>query len=126
VVVGGDLNGKGTKKIAGSSQRRFKGALLQHGSILLNVDKALTGRVFGAGVAENISSISDFMELTPQGVDRIKGEFIEQLAGALDAEFFVSKLSAPEYCLMEDLKEEKYSRPEWNERNASRRGDAKE
>ncbi len=106
----------GGKKIAGSSQRRFKGALLQHGSILLKVDTPLTERVFGKGVAGDIASVSDFTELTEEVVDHIKGAFIEHLANALDAEFFISKLSAPEYCMMQDLKDEKYLSLEWNER----------
>lgn len=105
-----------SKKIAGSSQRRFKGAFLQHGSILLGLDRTLTKRVFGSEAAEKIACVGDFTDLKPDGVDHIKGAFIEGLAIALDAEFFVSKLSAPEYCLMKDLMADKYSSAQWNER----------
>ncbi len=118
-VVAG-VAGSDSKKIAGSSQRRFKGAFLQHGSILMGLDKKLTERVFGKEAAEKIACVSDFTDLKPDGVDHIKGALIERLAGALDAEFFVSKLSAPEYCLMKDLMEEKYSMKEWNEHNVGR------
>ncbi|MBE9532409.1 MAG: lipoate--protein ligase family protein [Proteobacteria bacterium] len=104
------------KKIAGSAQRRFKGALLQHGSILLNVDKALTEKVFGKGVAEDIASINDFTDLGPDAVDNFKGDFIERLADTLDAEFFLSRLSVPEHALMQELKDGKYLSREWNER----------
>jgi lipoate-protein ligase A len=120
VVAGSSKSDGGVKKIAGSSQRRFKGAFLQHGSIILDVDKALTSRVFGTRSAEEIGSVSDFTELDSGGADTIKGAFIEQLTGALDAEFFISKLSAPENNLMRELKEEKYASKEWNEHNTDK------
>jgi lipoate-protein ligase A len=120
VVAGSNKSDGGLKKIAGSSQRRFKGAFLQHGSILLEVDKALTRRVFGNKAAEGIASVSDFKELSPDAVDMIRTAFVEQLGTALDAEFTLSKLSASERNLTRDLIEDKYSSNEWNAERAGR------
>ena len=108
------------KKIAGSSQRRFKGAFLQHGSILLNLDRPLMERVFGERAVENTTSVSELIEVD---IERFKGEFIEHMASILDADLFVSRTSPPEHCLAEDLLRDRYSLKEWNEGGAAgRRG----
>ena len=109
--------GEGCTKIAGSSQRRFKGAFLQHGSILLNLDRKLMEKVFGARAVENTTSVN---ELTDVDTDEFKGAFIERMAEALDADLLLSRLSPPEFCLYEDLLRDRYSKREWNERGAGR------
>jgi lipoate-protein ligase A len=50
LVVGG-------KKIFGSAQRRKGGAILQHGSLLLDIDAALWRRVFGKQLGDGYTSI---------------------------------------------------------------------
>jgi lipoate-protein ligase A len=50
LVVGG-------KKIFGSAQRRKGGAILQHGSLLLDIDLALWQAVFGARLGDGYTSV---------------------------------------------------------------------
>jgi lipoate-protein ligase A len=100
------------KKLAGSSQRRFKAAFLQHGSILLNLDRSLMEKVFGANAVENTTSVSELAEVD---TDSFKAAFVEHLAESLEADFLLSRISPPEFCLAEDLLRDRYSRLEWNE-----------
>ncbi|HTB21225.1 MAG TPA: lipoate--protein ligase family protein [bacterium] len=51
VVVGG-------RKLFGSAQRRRQGAVLQHGSLLLDLDAALWSSIFGPRLGEGFISLS--------------------------------------------------------------------
>lgn len=46
------------KKIAGGAQRRLKGAFLQHGSILINIDRETVSKIFNKKI-ENVTSIRE-------------------------------------------------------------------
>jgi lipoyl(octanoyl) transferase len=52
IVVGG-------KKLFGSAQRRKNGAILQHGSLLLGIDRALWAGVFGPRLGEGFISLAE-------------------------------------------------------------------
>jgi len=106
VLVGG-------KKIAGSAQRRLKGALLQHGSIMFGIDRALWGTVFGAEVLEKTATLMD-MERQIERKD-FRDAFIENISRSLGASFTVDGLTEYEKELQQVLIMERYSRKEWNE-----------
>lgn len=52
IVVGG-------KKLFGSAQRRKNGAILQHGSLLLDIDRELWAGVFGERLGEGFISLAE-------------------------------------------------------------------
>jgi lipoate-protein ligase A len=52
IVVGG-------KKLFGSAQRRKNGAILQHGSLLLDIDRELWAGVFGSRLGEGFISLAE-------------------------------------------------------------------
>lgn len=68
------------KKMVGSAQRRFAGALLQHGSILVGVERASLEAVFGPGLIDKITwlgaeSVATVAELTRALVGSFAAEF---------------------------------------------------
>ncbi len=71
----------GGKKIVGSAQRRFKGAFLQHGSILFDVDRELTEKVFGPGLYESISWVSRFSSVSKMELKEVLTRKIVEILG---------------------------------------------
>ncbi len=111
VLVGG-------KKIAGSAQRRLKGALLQHGSIMFGIDSGLWSKVFGAEVLDKTATLMDL-----EGrIDReaFRDTFIENISQFLGASFTGQGLTEYEKELRQRLITERYSRKEWNEKAEGR------
>lgn len=102
------------KKIAGSAQRRVKGALLQHGSIMFGLKSGLWAEVFGNEALENTTTLMD----AGQAVDRVRFRqvFIEKLSETLGVSFRLDGLTVFERELRQSLIEQRYSRREWNER----------
>lgn len=47
------------RKLFGSAQRRREGAVLQHGSLLLNIDEDLWARIFGARLGAGFISLAE-------------------------------------------------------------------
>jgi len=102
------------KKIAGSAQRRVKGALLQHGSIMFGVKSGLWEEVFGKEALVNTATLMDGEQALDRA--RFRQVFIEKLSGTLGASFSLDGLTALEKELRQRLIEQRYSRREWNER----------
>jgi len=102
------------KKIAGSAQRRLRGALLQHGSIIFRFDKALWGTIFGE---EAISKTATLMD-SGQEIERtlFRDVFVRKMEQALRFSFAEAGLTEFEEELKSRLVRERYSRKEWNER----------
>ncbi len=99
------------RKIVGSSQRRFKNSFLQHGSILLKVDKSMNSLVFGDALTGKMASVSEFSSIGEAG---FRDSFIRAMSRGLKASFEVSALSDEENALKEELKRTKYETDEWN------------
>ncbi len=77
----------GTRKIAGSAQRRLRSAFLQHGSILIDYDSALEAEVI-AGVTSGDSVTCINRELGREvPVEEVKGAVAEGFSQALDIQF---------------------------------------
>jgi lipoate-protein ligase A len=92
----------GPAKICGSAQRRQRGAVLQHGSILL-AQSAFAPEL--PGIAETA------------GVQIINTQLIEawlpQLANALDAQFELGGVSAELSAVAEEIRGRKFAAREW-------------
>ena len=101
----------GGRKIVGSSQRRFKGALLQHGSILLGMDTALTDRVFGDGASKRMSWISEF---TGSSAEDLKQALTQRVAEGLDIVFDKTVPFQGEEALIDSLMQSRYLNSGWN------------
>jgi lipoate-protein ligase A len=92
-------------KIAGSAQRRRRGALLQHGSILLARSQAAPEL---PGIVELGASGGLIEDLVPA--------WLTHLPAALGVRFEPSELTGPERQIASRIVHERFSRPEWNER----------
>jgi len=94
----GDLLVKG-KKVAGSAQRKGKGALLQHGSILFKQSPFAP-------------SVPGILELA--GVPVNPQEFIGAVLKQLEWKFEPGDWTSEELAAMAKIENEKYSSDEWN------------
>jgi lipoate-protein ligase A len=92
-------------KVVGSAQRKRKGALLQHGGILLARSE----------LAPQLPGLAELtgVRFTPGDVAKIVAE---RFAADTDWELERSKWSAAEKARQISLMSEKYARPEWNEK----------
>jgi lipoate-protein ligase A len=99
------------RKLVGSAQRRFKNGLLQHGSILLDVDEALTRRLFGEQVIEKMGWVGAFGHFDKE---EFKRGLIARLEEGLKASLEHGILTSEEIVLKEDLIRKRYGTKEWN------------
>ncbi|MBI5643876.1 MAG: lipoate--protein ligase family protein [Deltaproteobacteria bacterium] len=99
------------RKLVGSSQRRFKNAFLQHGSILFGVNGDLNARVFGGDVVHRMAWVGEFSTIDR---DAFRSILINKMAEGLGADFMEEGLNETEEALKDDLASSKYSKPEWN------------
>lgn len=99
------------RKLVGSSQRRFKRAFLQHGSILFCIDQPAHERAFGPGVVERMASVSSFSRA---GKEEFKAALISSFSEGLGVRFVEGGLATGEREAVEGLLACRYSTPEWN------------
>ncbi len=99
------------RKIAAGAQRRVKGGVLLHGSIIFGMDESLWTHIFGEGAALRTSTV-----LAERGVERgaFRDVFVNKLVSVLGADFRLSDLREREAESRDRLVEEKYSNREWN------------
>ncbi|MBI5493341.1 MAG: lipoate--protein ligase family protein [Deltaproteobacteria bacterium] len=105
------------KKLVGSSQRRFRNAFLQHGSILFGVNAGLNARLFGKGVVDRMSWIGAHSKA---GRGDFRGMLVRRVSEGLGASFSPSGLTEQELYLRDSLMKAKYSSPLWNHSCARR------
>ncbi len=93
-------------KIAGSAQRKLRGAILQHGSVILwrsEFAKELPG----------INDLSPHEPLTPEALaDSLTARFAQECGVPVEA----GEWTANELARVAQIKCEKYANPEWNQR----------
>ena len=94
------------RKLVGSSQRRFKNAFIQHGSILFNIDHELNSIVFGHGVIERMAWVEAFK---PVDKKTFRDALIKRFGEGLDASFEEGGLTGTEEDVKKDVLEGKYS-----------------
>ncbi len=116
----------GGRKIVGSAQVRRDGAILQHGSIPLELDPDLLARSLGLGpqaAARIAAKAAGLGEVRPGGSPAY-GELCRALSRgigeALGLEFAPADLSAGEAATAERLAREKYGQKAWNEKRPPR------
>jgi len=80
-------------KLVGSSQRRFKRAFLQHGSILHAIDGAAHEKVFGPGVVERMACVSSF---SPVGREGLRAALVKSFSAVLGVYFVEAGFTADE------------------------------
>lgn len=97
------------KKIAGSAQRRFKNAFLQHGSILFSIDEELNGRIFGRGLPDAMTCVSAHSGVTEAD---LRGLLVKRFSDGFQASFQAGGMSVAEEYVKMGLMESVYSKPE--------------
>ncbi|MFC5652802.1 biotin/lipoate A/B protein ligase family protein [Paenibacillus solisilvae] len=116
------------KKIAGSAQMRARGMILQHGSVLLDLDTDLLFRLLlfkDVKAREEIKQTFDQKAAainpclqskngSPVTIREVEEAFRQGFAEGLETEFIVEKLSGYEEELAAKLVREKYGTQEWN------------
>jgi len=94
----------GGKKISGSAQRREKGRFIQHGSILMDVDRSLYMSLMG----DEGKKCGDFTTMKEEAYAGSYEEFasamIKGFEGSIGVTLVEAGLSAPEEESVEDLK----------------------
>jgi lipoate-protein ligase A len=113
------INGK---KIGGSAQVRRNGAVLQHGTVLLDMDKDLAFSVLKVPPLKtqekSLHSPADRVtSIRAEGVDvsraRLRRELETSFAKALEADFTVSRVTEDESRASKAYAENRYSSPSW-------------
>jgi lipoate-protein ligase A len=107
----------GGRKLVGSAQRRRSGAFLQHGAVLLGVDRARLSAVFPeARVGDpGLTTLAALLG-RPPGFDEVVAALTEGLAGALGARLSPGGLAEDEIRLAHRLVADKYGTAAWTER----------
>lgn len=112
------------RKVAGSAQTRQKGVILQHGSILLDLDEKLLFDLFkypNERVRERLEknfknkavAINDLRE-TPVTMEEAWSAFKKGFEYGLDIELRPYQLSSEQEEYVKKLAKEKYETEEWN------------
>jgi len=114
----------GGKKVSGNAMTRRHGCMLQHGTILLDLDVNLMFTILKvpqekisdkmiADVKERVTSIRDILRRDVQ-IDELKDALKQGFSDALDIELSTGQLSGEEQNIATKLAQEKYSSREWN------------
>ncbi len=113
----------GGRKLVGSAQRRFRGALLQQGSLLLQLDIPKFFALLRLSEAERQEGIklaqermTSLEEVTGQifTYTEVQTALLEGFRRELGVEFIPGKLTVAEESLCAKLLQEKYLTPTWN------------
>ncbi len=111
------------KKISGSAQRRIKGKVLQHGSLLIDFDYNKNNSIFNSNnVIDNINNLKNRITSLKNETNRVinYNEIVNAIKSGFKENFNLDliddSLTSGEARLAEKLKEEKYKTDEWNYR----------
>ncbi|MGD8191593.1 lipoate--protein ligase family protein [Brevibacillus ginsengisoli] len=112
------------KKVAGSAQTRQKGVILQHGSILLDMDVELlfsllkfpSERVKQRMIDSFVQKAVTINEVSGREVslEEAIAAFYKGFASGLDISLVAEPLTADELALAEELAQTRYATHEWN------------
>jgi len=100
------------RKLVGSSQRRFKDAFLQHGSVIFGVDQRLFESVFGNDAVLKVAWVGMYSDATTEEFSRILARRMEE---GLRVRFEQSGLTGKERLLEIAIAGTRYGLPGWNE-----------
>jgi lipoate-protein ligase A len=112
------------KKVSGSAQMRKWGVVLQHGTIILDLDRETmlsalnvdTEKLVERGFEDSGESITSLKEVLGQvpDMETVKGALVSAFEDHFQTRFERSVLTGYENELIEQLISEKYGNPEWN------------
>ncbi|APH04424.1 lipoate--protein ligase family protein [Bacillus weihaiensis] len=112
------------RKVAGSAQTRQKGVILQHGSILLDLDEDMLFNLFkypSDRVKERMQRAfkskavaTNTLREKPVTIEEAKSAFKEGFEKGLNIELEPYELSDEELLYVETIAKEKYESDEWN------------
>ncbi|MCK4666661.1 lipoate--protein ligase family protein [Candidatus Dependentiae bacterium] len=105
------------KKVVGSAQVRKKGVFLQHGSIILSLDKEKVARLLkikNIKLLEKASGLLDEMKIQNFEIERFISNLVFGFSEVFGMETCKSTLSEKEIDFTQLLIENKYSRASWN------------
>ncbi len=105
------------RKLVGSSQRRFKSAFLQHGSILFGIDRGLVTRLFGEEAPSRMAWLKLYSSVTKEDFRTI---LIDKVSEGLNARFNKGDMNDYEISLRDKLVQERYRSDLWNIHNIDR------
>lgn len=107
-------------KVSGNAQTRRQDVLLQHGTILLEVDVETMFSILKISSEKIKDKLIDDVKKRVNGIDRSFDEVAQALkmsfSEAFDTELRSDKLTAEEYSKVHTLIKEKYSSDSWNRR----------
>lgn len=114
----------GEKKVSGNAMTRRHGCVLQHGTVLLDLDVTLMFSILKvpqekisdkmiADVKERVTSIREVLNRNVK-IEELRDALQRGFVDALDIELVPGKLSEDEQQTMTKLAQEKYSSREWN------------
>jgi lipoate-protein ligase A len=110
------------RKVAGSAQKRHEQCFLQHGSIPLDIDLDLLGRVLKAdvnpetaGALNSVGWLNQMSDVVPS-VQELEARIADEFARQLQIEWTHSEPTREECVAAEKWFAEKFSHPEWNYR----------
>lgn len=113
-----------TKKISGNAQTRRFGGVLQHGTILCDVNvekmfsllKVPSEKIKDKKIQEVKQRVTSIKDELGHEVDyeKVKNALAKGFADSLEIEFEENQLTKVEWDLAEKVKNEKYSTKEWN------------
>ncbi|HHY45887.1 MAG TPA: lipoate--protein ligase family protein [Firmicutes bacterium] len=117
----------GGKKLVGSAQARMKGVLMQHGSILLELEPEKVARLFRFSDSVTRDRIASELEKQATSVSRLAGRpvrfdevasalrdgFRRFFAGAFGITLKDGELLPEELCLARELERDKYGSDSW-------------
>ncbi len=105
------------KKLVGSAQRRKKGIILQHGSIILGIDQQKNLYLLKKGINCFQEAVS-LKEILGYSIsfEEVSQVLIEGFKLALGISFESGELTSQELKLAESLKTEKYTQDSWSNR----------
>ena len=112
------------KKVAGSAQTRQRGVILQHGSILLDMDVELLFSLLNfpserarqrmiESFRQKAVTINEVSK-RPVSLQEAIGAFFRGFASGLEVELVPSSLTGEELALAEELARTRYGTEEWN------------
>lgn len=112
------------RKVAGSAQTRQKGVILQHGSILLDLDEDLLFDLFKypndrvrermQRAFKNKAVATNTLREKPVTIEEAKKAFKEGFEKGLNIELAPYELTSEELEYVEQIAKEKYESEEWN------------
>jgi lipoate-protein ligase A len=112
------------RKVAGSAQTRQKGVILQHGSILLDLDEDLLFDLFKypndrvrermQRAFKNKAVAANTLREKPVTIEEAKKAFKEGFENGLNIELAPYELTSEELEYVEQIAKEKYESEEWN------------